>query len=165
MSLSKSLIDFIEFLATSCYGRLISNQEKNVSISEGKTKSQGSQTIQKAFSTVNVGAVEILLTTINEIICTQLKRYVNFFDQYDAPDHKGFIKHRNTELQKQIFINQEIPLADEEDMKEPEELKIEGDDRIKGVLNNLSVKEFNKIHRFYDPLVVTKLMRLLEMAT
>jgi len=72
-TLSHDIVNYLEFLFTSCFGRIYAKSTTQLKISGSETGDK-SHKIPKAFSKMNTGIVEALLIKISNTIFEQIEK-------------------------------------------------------------------------------------------
>jgi hypothetical protein len=130
----------------------------------GDSKSREGPKIQKAFSTVNTGVVEVLLAKISEVIFKQISNYCLFFENtplLGLSDYSQLSNQPNTndKVPRTLDINSVKNLENKGEAKKFTELE------FKKVVDEFTTNQKKKITHTFSHSSALRLLRLLEIVS
>ena len=130
----------LEYYTISIFGRLLSDNDKHLPLGGVKSKETGQNTLQKAFSTINSQAVEVLLNNIMRIIFTKIDIFARSFEAFVPTEWSIYSKYREHQDFKGVFNTDQglFKIKKEKEIKEENKKEMLIEIRNKVVEHNLS---------------------------
>ena len=158
-TLSHDIVNYLEFLFTSCFGRIYAKSTTQLKISGSETGDK-SHKIPKAFSKMNTGIVEALLIKISNTIFEQIEKMLGWLQNYDPIDWSTFIRGL-----KDFQLSNILQKYNKRDFSGSNDTINEAEPVYSQVTKWRYEREFNKVYKMYDLKVASKLLRMIEMMT